>query len=176
MKDNNVNVNNSYSYSSPMSFSFRCNVGLITLGAVCIATCAAAFTGNTASTFVRHQQQHAHAPSRPSATLIKPLLFNKKGPLTLTQLSMADDDDEQQSEADDQNEWKALIAAFQMYKAAYGDLRVPLRFIVPSMPPWPSKYPCIWHTDAHLCVRVTDMISLNCLPHKHPHSHSSTSN
>lgn len=40
----------------------------------------------------------------------------------------------------DEDEWKALVAAFQMYKAAYGDLKVPSRFIVPSMLPWPSKY------------------------------------
>lgn len=37
----------------------------------------------------------------------------------------------------DEDERRALIAAFQMYKAAYGDLKVPSRFIVPAMPPWP---------------------------------------
>lgn len=30
------------------------------------------------------------------------------------------------------------MAAFQMYKAAYGDLKVPSRFVVPAMPPWPE--------------------------------------
>lgn len=39
----------------------------------------------------------------------------------------------------DKDEWEALLAAFQMYKAAYGDLKVPSRFVVPSMPPWPGK-------------------------------------
>ena len=39
----------------------------------------------------------------------------------------------------DVEEWNALLAAFQMYKAAYGDLKVPSRFVVPSMPPWPGK-------------------------------------
>lgn len=39
----------------------------------------------------------------------------------------------------DEDEWRALLAAFQMYKAAYGDLKVPSRFIVPGMPPWPGK-------------------------------------
>ena len=39
----------------------------------------------------------------------------------------------------DEKEWNALLAAFQMYKAAYGDLKVPSRFVVPSMPPWPGK-------------------------------------
>ena len=41
------------------------------------------------------------------------------------------------SKSDDE-EWNALLAAFQMYKAAYGDLKVPSRFVVPSMPPWPG--------------------------------------
>lgn len=36
-------------------------------------------------------------------------------------------------------EWNALIASFQMYKAAYGDLKVPSRFVVPAMPPWPES-------------------------------------
>jgi hypothetical protein len=40
----------------------------------------------------------------------------------------------------DKEEWRAMLAAFQMYKAAYGDLKVPTRFVVPSMPPWPGKY------------------------------------
>eukprot|EP00979_Chaetoceros_neogracilis_P005013 scaffold858_cov231-Chaetoceros_neogracile.AAC.1 len=39
----------------------------------------------------------------------------------------------------DEEEWNALLAAFQMYKAAYGDLKVPSRFVVPSMPPWPES-------------------------------------
>lgn len=38
----------------------------------------------------------------------------------------------------DEDEWNALLASFQMYKAAYGDLKVPSRFVVPSMPPWPG--------------------------------------
>lgn len=40
----------------------------------------------------------------------------------------------------DKEEWRALLAAFQLYKAAYGDLKVPVRFVVPSMKPWPGKY------------------------------------
>lgn len=39
----------------------------------------------------------------------------------------------------DEDEWKALLAAFHMYKAAYGDLKVPSRFVVPAMPPWPEN-------------------------------------
>ena len=40
----------------------------------------------------------------------------------------------------DEDEWNALLASFQMYKAAYGDLKVPSRFVVPSMPPWPGEF------------------------------------
>ncbi len=39
----------------------------------------------------------------------------------------------------DEAEWNALLSAFQMYKAAYGDLKVPSRFVVPAMPPWPGE-------------------------------------
>eukprot|EP00548_Thalassiothrix_antarctica_P017467 CAMPEP_0194179790 /NCGR_PEP_ID=MMETSP0154-20130528/13185_1 /TAXON_ID=1049557 /ORGANISM="Thalassiothrix antarctica, Strain L6-D1" /LENGTH=921 /DNA_ID=CAMNT_0038895271 /DNA_START=318 /DNA_END=3083 /DNA_ORIENTATION=+ len=46
---------------------------------------------------------------------------------------------QEQPDSEDESEWKALIAAFQMYKAAYGDLKVPTRFIVPEMPPWPKN-------------------------------------
>lgn len=40
----------------------------------------------------------------------------------------------------DDEEWKAMLAAFQMYKAAYGNLKVPLRFTVPSLAPWPGQH------------------------------------
>jgi len=40
----------------------------------------------------------------------------------------------------DESEWQAVTAALQMYKAAYGDLKVPSRFVVPSLPPWPGKW------------------------------------
>jgi len=42
------------------------------------------------------------------------------------------------SEGGDEAEWEILVSAFQMYKAAYGDLKVPSRFVVPAMPPWPE--------------------------------------
>lgn len=38
----------------------------------------------------------------------------------------------------EEEEWRAMISAFQMYKAAYGNLKVPLRFVVPSLAPWPG--------------------------------------
>jgi len=42
------------------------------------------------------------------------------------------------SEEDDDKEWETLLSAFRMYKAAYGDLKVPIRFVVPAMHPWPE--------------------------------------
>jgi len=42
-------------------------------------------------------------------------------------------------QGNDTDEWMAMVAAFQVYKAAYGDLKVPSRFIVPSMMPWPES-------------------------------------
>jgi len=44
-----------------------------------------------------------------------------------------------QSDVEDEDEWRTVVAAFQMYKAAYGDLKVPSRFIVPGMAPWPGE-------------------------------------
>lgn len=38
----------------------------------------------------------------------------------------------------DQQEWRAILMALQLYKAAYGDLKVPTRFVVPSLAPWPG--------------------------------------
>ena len=43
------------------------------------------------------------------------------------------------SPGEDENEWRTILAAFQMYKAAYGDLKVPSRFVVPAIAPWPGK-------------------------------------
>ena len=39
----------------------------------------------------------------------------------------------------DQNEWKAVFLTLQLYKAAFGDLKVPTKFVVPAAAPWPGK-------------------------------------
>lgn len=41
---------------------------------------------------------------------------------------------------DDEKTWKAVFVALQLYKAAYQDLKVPQRFVVPDRAPWPK--PC----------------------------------
>lgn len=38
----------------------------------------------------------------------------------------------------DQQEWKAIFVALQLYKAAYGDIKIPIEFIVPAAAPWPE--------------------------------------
>ena len=38
----------------------------------------------------------------------------------------------------DQNEWKAVFLTLQLYKAAFGDLKVPTKFVVPAAAPWPG--------------------------------------
>jgi hypothetical protein len=42
------------------------------------------------------------------------------------------------SSKSDQNEWRAVFLGLQLYKAAYGDLKVPAKFVVPSTAPWPG--------------------------------------
>ena len=58
--------------------------------------------------------------------------------------SLGMSDTEVQSESapldvEDEDEWRTVLAAFQMYKAAFGDLKVPSRFVVPGMAPWPGE-------------------------------------
>ena len=49
-------------------------------------------------------------------------------------------DESDSGDLSDQEEWKALVASLKMYKAAYGKLKVPSRFVVPAMAPWPSEF------------------------------------
>ena len=106
----------------------RCTT--IGLMSVCAATCVSAFTLNHQS-FLRGnigQQQQLQLLQQRSSRFF---------PQQTVQLWLAINADVSPAQADDA-EWKALVSAFQMYKAAYGDLKVPSRFIVPSMPPWPG--------------------------------------
>lgn len=61
------------------------------------------------------------------------LVARRRTPLSA--LYSTDSSDESSS---DDEEWQAMLAAFKMYKAAYGNLNVPLRFVVPALPPWPG--------------------------------------
>ena len=60
----------------------------------------------------------------------------------------------------DEGEWQAVTAALQMYKAAYGDLKVPSRFVVPSLPPWPGKFRLILiYVHCTLCIEFYVLVS-----------------
>ncbi|GMI18893.1 hypothetical protein TeGR_g6606, partial [Tetraparma gracilis] len=39
----------------------------------------------------------------------------------------------------DEEEWSLVLACFVLYKEAFGDLKIPNRFAVPSLPPWPEE-------------------------------------
>lgn len=56
----------------------------------------------------------------------------------------------------EKEEWRAILSSFQLYKAAYGDLKIPTRFVVPKMQPWPGKiFP-------HVHARVPGILKLYC--------------
>ena len=55
-----------------------------------------------------------------------------------TRLFMSAETESSASSKSDQKEWRAVFLALQLYKAAYGDLKVPARFVVPSAAPWPG--------------------------------------
>ena len=93
----------------------------------------------------KHSVRHVSRTSRdPFQSLNEPLFlvsrapslshhaFTKHRPTFTTLFAAADNEG-------DEAEWKAIVAAFKLYKAAYGDLKVPQRFVVPNMKPWPVK-------------------------------------
>ena len=83
------------------------------------------------------------SPNRHKSSISNQLQMNTKRS-AFTSLKMSDMDVQSQqtehSNVEDEDEWRTVLAAFQMYKAAYGDLKVPSRFIVPGMAPWPGKF------------------------------------
>jgi len=82
--------------------------------------------------------------NRYQSTISNQLQINTRKHIAFTSLKMSDMDVQsqqtEQSNVEDEDEWRTVLAAFQMYKAAYGDLKVPSRFIVPGMAPWPGKF------------------------------------
>ena len=81
--------------------------------------------------------------NRHKSAISNQLQINTRKHIAFTSLKMSDMDVQSQqtekSNVEDEDEWRTVLAAFQMYKAAYGDLKVPSRFIVPGMAPWPGK-------------------------------------
>lgn len=80
---------------------------------------------------------------QPSSTFGKGMPFVTPASLSFTTKSRLLMSSETESSAgfskSDQQEFKAVFLALQLYKAAYGDLKVPARFVVPDAAPWPGK-------------------------------------
>lgn len=51
----------------------------------------------------------------------------------------------------DQQEWKAIFVALQLYKAAYGDIKIPIEFIVPAAAPWPGTFIVFYDLQRSIC-------------------------
>lgn len=78
--------------------------------------------------------------SLPATSLQQPPSFSlKKIPSRTASTSSLFSSIDEDGNAPDEVEWRAMLAAFQMYNAAYGNLKVPLRFVVPALAPWPEQ-------------------------------------
>lgn len=107
--------------------SYVATLTAITIAATCFVSSTSAFTSS------RAQSSNQRIQSAP-LTFSKPpfgIRNLENTPLSRTTLFAT-------SSTSDQDEWRAMLAAFQMYKAAYGDLKIPTRFVVPAMAPWPE--------------------------------------
>mmetsp|Transcript_16444 Transcript_16444/g.37804 ORF Transcript_16444/g.37804 Transcript_16444/m.37804 type:complete len:1076 (-) Transcript_16444:92-3319(-) len=105
-------------------------------------TVLAAYLVSSASAFSHTQNQIGVSlgkrmsfvtPARTEFSLAS-LLSTRRTRVVLT----AESGSSASSSKSDQKEWKAVFLALQLYKAAYGDLKVPARFVVPSVAPWPE--------------------------------------
>ena len=114
------------------SQSYITTLTVFSIAATCLVSSAAAFTSSRTNGAVDTSIVRASHESR--SMPIRPFGFGIKDSIPSTRLFAASDPNS------DKAEWRALLAAFQMYKAAYGDLKVPTRFVVPSMAPWPGKF------------------------------------
>jgi len=106
------------------------------------ATSVSSFTPSTPGLSTRiYQQTHSSSSSTSQSlsppNLVKNPTFISRTPTRKTALFANTNTGTKKKS--DSTEWNALLASFQMYKAAYGDLKVPSRFVVPSMPPWPES-------------------------------------
>lgn len=91
--------------------------------------------GHTGINLISTNQQHQNYPFQYSTSTSSNLFATQQeGEKTTRKTAKSG------AGAADEAEWKSLVLAFQMYKAAYGDLKVPSRFVVPSMAPWPGKF------------------------------------
>ena len=112
----------------------------ITIAATCFVSSTSAFTSPpSTSSGTRNLDNRilVETPTAPYTVDVCGFRSKNSGAVSSTRLFARSSDSEKE-------EWKAILAAFQMYKAAYGDLKIPTRFVVPAMAPWPGKlcFPC----------------------------------
>jgi hypothetical protein len=118
-------------------FGYLAKFTAVTMIATCVLSSVSAFTQPRNQMGVLpvslSGKRRSHVPSACGAK--HPLLsFTSR-----TKLSFAANTDSSAStRKSDQQEWKAVFQALQLYKAAYGDLKVPAKFVVPSAAPWPG--------------------------------------
>jgi hypothetical protein len=122
---------------------------------LCLILTAACFATTSVHAFSTANNKHSQFGIFPSRAMSRPSSYQHIAFLSPNQINIpmhtsfrtslnvkASTDEEKmkrKSSKADEEEWNALLSAFKMYKAAYGDLKVPSRFVVPSMPPWPGK-------------------------------------
>lgn len=90
-------------------------------GFLSTTTCPSSSAGRKNAAYLFTSQRRRVAPFTTLSVTTAPF----------TRLSMA-------ASPGDKEEWRAILLSFQLYKAAYGDLKIPTRFVVPSMQPWPG--------------------------------------
>jgi hypothetical protein len=95
------------------------------------STCAAPGRTVPSGTII-HSKASFLTPSKLAST------FSTKKSLSSTRLFMSTENKSPKSA--DQQEWRAVFLALQLYKAAYGDLKVPPHFVVPAAAPWPGMF------------------------------------
>ena len=116
----------------------RLQISGIALSLMALVSYSAAFSSNFPRPSFSAAKYAANTPATASTASSRigtsSLPFLSKSPARLTTLFSSNDPNS------DAAEWKAVVSALTLYKAAYGDLKVPQKFVVPAMAPWPGKF------------------------------------
>jgi len=139
--DTNITATRNHNY-----FSYLTKFTAVTIAAAYVVSSASAFTqpqnrmvATSTRTFSEWQPLSLLGERLPSVTTVcteTTLQFSSLSSSTRLFMSA----ETESSSKSDQQEWRAVFLALQLYKAAYGDLKVPARFVVPSAAPWPGMY------------------------------------
>ena len=99
----------------------------------------AAYIVSSASAFTQPQNRMRATPvSRPALLSSDRTKNALPSFLSRTQSFLSAGKSSSDSGKADQEEWRAVFLALNLYKAAFGDLKVPTKFVVPSAAPWPG--------------------------------------